>query len=341
MSEVRVGGEVTATATVDAGGALRRCVLEHHAVRLFWVRLDGAWRELRRLQSHPPAVEALLGEAVTAAVLLAATLKFQGTLSLQLQGDGLVRLLVAQCTHDFKVRGVARLREATLRADREDPAGEGPAREGPARGDPARGDPVHGDFAALIGDGRLTVSIEAEERAARYQGIVALEGDSLGACLSNYFATSEQLPTRLALSADAAYGAGVLVQKMPGTRGQGEAHGAHLQQAWEDLGHNLAALSAPWLRSAGAEQVLRRICGEHDGRLFSPTVVRFACRCSQPRVAALLRALGEREVRDILAEQGAVTVTCEFCGHPYRFDAIDVVRLFGEGVAPVPPLSLN
>lgn len=316
MTEARTGGEPAVAGTLDAGGALRRCVLEHHSVRLFWVRLDGAWRELRRLQSNPPAVDALLGEAVTAAVLLAATLKFQGTLSLQLQGDGLVRLLVAQCTHDFQVRGVVRLREGASLTGRE-------------------------DFASLVGGGRLTVSIEAEERAARYQGIVALEGDNLGACLSNYFATSEQLPTRLALSADAAHGAGVLVQKMPGARSQGEAQAARAQQAWEDLGRNLASLAAPSLRSGGTEQVLRRVCGEHDARLFSPTPVRFACRCSHSRVAALLRALGEREIRDILAEQGAVTVTCEFCGKPYRFDAIDATRLFADGSVPAPPRSLN
>lgn len=311
-----MGADVAAAATTDTGGALRRCVLEHHAVRLFWVRLDRAWRELRRLQAHPPAVDALLGEAVTASVLLAATLKFQGTLSLQLQGEGLLRLLVAQCTHDFKVRGVVRLREEPMNADR-------------------------ADFAALVGNGRLTVSIEADERAARYQGIVALEGDSLGACLSNYFATSEQLPTRIALSADACHGAGVLVQKMPQARSQDEVYAVRSQEAWEDLGRNLAGLAAPWLRSAGAEQVLRRVCGAHDGRLFSPTAVRFACRCTQTRVTALLRALGEPEMRDILAEQGTVTVTCEFCGKPYRFDPIDVARLFGDGAAPEPPQSLN
>lgn len=316
MTEARPRSETAATGTPDADGALRRCVLEHHAVRLFWVRLDRAWRELRRLQSNPPAVDALLGEAVSAAVLLAATLKFQGTLSLQLQGDGLVRLLVAQCTHDFQVRGVARLREDCTMNDRQ-------------------------DFAALVGDGRLTVSIEAEERAARYQGIVALEGDNLGACLSNYFATSEQLPTRIALSADTAHAAGVLVQKMPGAQSQGEAQAARSQQAWDDLGGNLASLSAPWLRSASAEQVVRRVCREHDARLFSPIPVCFACRCSHARVAALLRALGAREVHDILTEQGAVTVTCEYCGQPYRFDAVDVARLFGDGAAPRPPRSLN
>ena len=140
----------------SSDGELRRFILERHPVRGFWIRLDGAWRELRSFHRYPAAVEALLGEAVTASVLLAATLKFQGTLTLQLAGDGLVNLLVAQCTHEFAIRAVARAN---------------PGIDGPV------------DFRQLVGDGRLTVTIEAEERAARYQGIVSLEGASLAASI--------------------------------------------------------------------------------------------------------------------------------------------------------------
>ena len=109
-------------------------------MRGFWIRLDGAWRELRSHQRYPPAVEGLLGEAVTASLLLAATLKFQGTLTLQLAGDGRVNLLVAQCTHEFVVRAVARFDDGI---------------DGPV------------PFRQLVGDGRLSVTIEAEERASR------------------------------------------------------------------------------------------------------------------------------------------------------------------------------
>ncbi len=340
----------------DAGGTLRRCVLEHHPVRIFWTRLDEAWRELHRPQAHPPAAVALLGEAVSAAVLLAATLKFQGTLSLQLQGTGLVRLLVAQCTHDFRVRGVAHVRDGKGESGEPDEPGESgepgelgasPARTGElSRVDASRvtalgrpRDPEH--FAALVGPGRLTVTIEAQERAARYQGIVALQGDSFAECLSNYFAASEQLPTRIVLAADGAHAAGVLVQKMPAASDQGEALGARSQRAWEDVQRNLGTLQSGLLGSAGPEQLLQRLCGQHDSRLFSATPVRFACRCSRRRVEGLLDALGAQEVRGILAEQGAVTVTCEFCGRPYRFDAIDVERLLSARAGPEPPVSVN
>lgn len=295
-------------------GELRRFILERHPVRGFWIRLDGAWRELRSHQRYPPQVEALLGEAVTASLLLAATLKFQGTLTLQLTGDGLVNLLVAQCTHDFVIRAVARADAI--------PVGEA-------------------SFRQLVGDGRLTVTIEAEERSARYQGIVSLQGASLAECLESYFATSEQLPTRIALAADAASTGGVLLQKIPGASAQGEALAAVSQAVWEDLQPRVATLDALLLLRGSAEQVLSQVCAEHDCRLFQGSPVHFACRCSEGRVAGLLRSLGPAEMRSILSEQGAVTVTCEFCGRPFRFDSIDVERLFTEGANPEAPHSVN
>jgi molecular chaperone Hsp33 len=295
-------------------GELQRFILERHPVRGFWIRLDEAWRELRNHQHYAPAVEALLGEAVTASVLLAATLKFHGTLTLQLAGDGLVSLLVAQCTHDFAVRAVAREAPAIV-------------------GEPS--------FRELIGSGRLSVTVEADERAARYQGIVALEGDSLAACIENYFATSEQVPTRIALTADGQHTGGILLQKLPLSNAQGEALGAMSQEAWENLQARVATLDASLLRLGTAEEVLQSVCAEYDCRLFASTPVHFNCRCDAARVANVLRSLGVEELRSILAEQGAVTVTCEFCGRPYRYDPIDVERLFALGASPETPQSLN
>jgi len=303
-----------AEAILRGTGELRRFILERHAVRGFWVRLDDAWRELRRHQHYAPGVEALLGEALSATVLLAATLKFQGTLTLQLTGDGLISLLVAQCTHALQVRAVARTADTLL----EEPS-----------------------FAQLIGHGRLSVTVENDEQAARYQGIVSLEGSNFAACLENYFATSEQLPTSVALGADATHAAGVLLQRMPLSNAHGEALGAVAQDVWEQLQRRVAALEAPLLLRGTSEQVVQHICAEHDSRLFAPAAVRFACRCSTDRVEVLLRALGLAEMRSIVAEQGTVTVTCEFCGRPYRFDAIDVERLFTGAASPEVPHSLN
>ncbi len=289
-------------------------MLEKLPVRGFWIRLDQPWRALRRHQHYAPSVETLLGEAVSASVLLAATLKFQGTLTLQLSGDGLVSLLVAQCTHDFSIRAVARAPEIVV-------------------GEPG--------FRQLVGEGRLSVTVEADERAARYQGIVALEGRTLAECIENYFTTSEQLPTRLALAADGERSAGLLLQHLPQPGRPGESTGAPAPEAWERLSARAAALEAPLLRLGSAEQVLHRVCGEYDCRLFAGAPVNFVCRCDAERVRNVLRSLGVDELRSIIDEQGAVSVTCEFCGRPYRFDAIDVEGLFALDSGPESPHSLN
>src|SRR5919109_2701297 len=135
----------------DTGGdRVRRFIFENRPVRGHWVRLGPAWRELRAHTAYPPAVTGLLGEAVIACVLLAATLKFRGTLTFQLEGDGAVSLLVAQCTQDFRVRAVARYGGGALR------------RERPGAQDGAL-------FRRLVGRaGRVTVTVEAEERSLRY-----------------------------------------------------------------------------------------------------------------------------------------------------------------------------
>jgi molecular chaperone Hsp33 len=151
--------------TLPAGDQVRRFIFEKQPVRGHWVRLESAWRELRAHTPYPPAVSELLGQAVAASVLLAATLKFRGTLTFQLQGNRAVGLLVAQCAHDFRLRAVARYDEAAVRA---------------IAAERGRG----AIFRQLVGaEGRIMVTIEAEERSMRYQGVVPLSGTSLAECL--------------------------------------------------------------------------------------------------------------------------------------------------------------
>src|SRR5215469_5661345 len=288
---------------------VRRFIFEKRPVRGHWVRLTESWRTLRAHSRYPAAVETLLGEAVAAVVLLAASLKFQGTLTFQLQGKGAVRLLVAQCTHDFRLRALARFDEAAVAALPANAAARAVFRE------------------LVGGDGRLTVTIEADEKGARYQGVVPLEGGSLAESLEAYFATSEQLPTRVLLAADPEHGAGLLVQKLPGA--EDDESGV----AWIDAQRGIARLEGAQLLESSVEEVLQRAFPEQDLRLFRGSPVQFECRCGEGRVAGLLRSLGEEEVRDVLREQGSVTVICEFCQHPYRFETSDVDELFLEGDA--------
>jgi molecular chaperone Hsp33 len=300
--------------TKPTGDLVRRFIVENQPVRGHWVRLDSAWRELCAHADYPQPVRELLGQAVAASVLLAATLKFRGTLTLQLQGDGAVGLLVAQCTHDFRLRAVARFDER---------------RVGEINGSSTQNADT---FRKLVGtSGRVAVTVEADERNSRYQGIVPLGGGSLADSLEAYFASSEQLPTRLILAADDERGAGFLVQKVPGAANADESE---LEETWKDAQRGIERLSPADLLACPVEELLERGFAEHDMRLFRGAPVQFECRCNQGRVSGLLRALGADEVRDILQEQGAVTVTCEFCHRPYRFDAVDVEALFADSTGP-------
>jgi molecular chaperone Hsp33 len=308
-----------ATATRDH---VRRFIFEKQPVRGHWVHLENAWRELRAHSSYPPAVTELLGEAVVASVLLAATLKFRGTLTFQLQGNGAVSLLVAQCTHDFRVRAVARYDAAAVHA-------LSTRRSGPGGGAAL--------FRPLVGDaGRITVTVEAEEKSLRYQGVVPLSGTSLAESLEAYFASSEQLPTRVLLTADETHGAGMLVQKLPqsGAADDDAGDAMAVEDAWEGAQRGIAQLSPKRLSDRSIEELLAQGFPGHDLRLFRGAPVRFECRCSEGRVTGLLRALGPEEVRGVLREQGSVTVTCEFCHQPYRFGPVDIEALFAEDAGP-------
>ncbi len=122
--------------------------------------------------------------------------------------------------------------------------------------------------------------------------------------------------------------AGLLLQKLPAPGGLGEMEGAGAQDIWEEITALLGTLGADELLAVDPQELLRRLFGAPDIRLFDAERVTFACRCDRERVAGLLRGLGRDEVESILAEQGMVTVTCEFCQKPYRFDAVDAAQIF-------------
>jgi len=281
---------------------LHRFVFEDYPIRGHLVHLDAAWRALIEHREYPDMVRALLGEAVAASLLLAATVKFDGVLSLELRGDGPVHLLLAQCTQGLGVRGLARFRD-----------GFSPS------GSPAVGE--------LIGAGNLTVTLESDDGAQRYQGIVPIGGARLADSLQVYFANSEQLPTRLWLHAGASGVSGMLLQRLPqGERGAASA--AEVEDAWRRVQLIGDTLTPEELSTLGDAEILHRLFNEDDLRLFEPSPVYFRCRCSRERVAGMLHGLGEAETRGVLAERGEVEVRCDFCNRAYVFDAVDVEQLF-------------
>lgn len=292
---------------------LHRFLFEHYPIRGHIVHLDASWRALLEHREYPPAIRDTLGEAVAASVLLAATLKFDGMLTLQLRGGGPMHLMLAQCSNQLGVRAVARYREA---------------HEGR-------------DLAGLSGEGNLTVTLENEDLSQRYQGVVPLSGERLADCLREYFQSSEQLPTRLWLHATETGASGLLLQRLPvntlkdrrGASSDGPLpQPEEVDDAWRRaqlLGDTLRPEELQTLRD---RDILRRLFNEDDVRLFESAPVFFRCRCSRERVIGMLRSLGAEEVRSVLEEQGHVEVHCDFCNRAYRFDRIDVELLFsGEG----------
>src|SRR5665213_115484 len=187
---------------------LHRFVFDRYPIRGHLVHLDAAWRAVIEHREYPEAIRDTLGEAVTASLLLAATIKFEGVLSLQLQGDGPVHLMLAQCTSGLGVRGLARYREAEIARGAIAQGAVAPSATAAAASATA-------GIADLIGAGNLTVTLETDDGTQRYQGIVPIEGGRLAESLQVYFENSEQLPTRLWLHADASGASGMLLQKLP------------------------------------------------------------------------------------------------------------------------------
>ena len=282
---------------------LHRFVFEHTDVRGELVRLDASWRAVLERQQYPAPVRQLLGEALAALTLLSATIKFDGFLHLQLRGDGPLELVLVEVTAQRTVRGLARWSGAVPAAP----------------------------LAAQVGKAGLTLTIDPGAGRERYQGLVAVEQDSLAATLEDYFRQSEQLATRLWLAADAHCAAGMLLQRLPESTPDPDAWNRDVM-----LGETLTPSE---LLTLSSRELLRRLFHEQDLRLFEPEPVSFRCRCSRERVATVLRGLGYDEVRDILDEQGEVSVTCEFCSQTQVFDAVDVERLFAASDQPDVPAT--
>jgi molecular chaperone Hsp33 len=291
---------------------LHRFLFEHYPIRGHIVHLDAAWRALLEHREYPAPIRDAIGEAVAASVLLAATLKFEGTLSLQLQGQGPMHLLLAQCSSDLGVRAVARYRE----------------------------EPSAGGLLALSGATSLTVTLENDDLSQRYQGIVALDSDQLSTSLQAYFENSEQLPTRLWLHADEHGVSGMLLQRLSNDTVAGRSadrsaqttpNPEDIEDAWVRAQLMAETVEPEELRTLSDKELLRRLFAEDDLRLFESTPVFFRCRCSRERVIGMLRALGAEEVRSVLTERGSVEVRCDFCNRAYQFDPVDVEHIFSAG----------
>ena len=277
--------------------SLQRFLLESTPVRGEIVHLDATWRAVLERRSYPAPLQSLLGDMMAAAALLSAILKFEGSLIMQMQGTGPVQLLVVEATSEHTLRATAKW----------------------------EGDLAQGNVTELLGAGRFVISIVPTSGKQTYQGIVAIEGNSIAQVLEHYMAKSEQLETRLWLASDSQQAAGMLLQKLPAAPTQDA-------DAWNRATQLGETIRREELLSLPAREIIRRLYHEEDVRVFEARPVAFRCSCSRERVTSMLRMLGHEEVKSIIAERNTVEVDCEFCGRHYTFDAVDAEQVFAADV---------
>jgi molecular chaperone Hsp33 len=291
---------------------LQKFMFENAAVRGELVDISATWREVLARHQYPVAVKRMLGQMVAAAALLSANLKFNGSIVMQIHGDGPVRLLVVECDSDLKLRATAKMDADYAIAE-------------------------DAGITALLnehGKGRFIITLDPAEKVPGqqpYQGIVPLDGDDVATIIENYMLRSEQLDTKLWLAADDQVARGLLLQKLPLTGGKAE-----LTAEAQELAHDT------WVRAVILGDTLKpqemleteidvlqqRLFWEETLRVFEPMHPQFHCSCTREKVGNMLKMLGREEVEDALAEQGKLGINCDFCGKHYDYDAVDCAQLF-------------
>ena len=314
---------------------LHKFIFDGLPVRGMLVRLTDSWQQVlqrrRAAGGYPEEVRHLLGEIAAAGVLMQGNIKFNGALVLQIFGDGPVKLAVAEVQPDLTFRATATV--------------TGTIEPGMSLSQMVN---VHNE-------GRCAITLDPKDKfpgQQPYQGVVPLFGDqrekieSLGEVLEHYMLQSEQLDTKLILAADGNVAAGLLIQRLP-VKGKGNLEGLIDRDANEDqIGANedykriamlAATLKREELLTLDADTILRRLFWEEPITRFEVLAPSFACSCSRERVSSMLRGLGVDEVESVIAEQGKVGVTCEFCGAQYDFDPVDAAQIFTQPTHNLPP----
>jgi len=277
---------------------LRRFLFDGTRVRGEWVRLDACWQAALDRHDYPEPVARILGEALAACALLSATIKYSGALTLQVQGNGPLTLLVVQVNADRSLRGMAEWNNEVPDAS----------------------------LYEMCNDARLLITVESNSTGERFQSVISVGEGSLAEALDSYFKQSEQLQTRLWLATNHQYSAGLLLQEMPET----EHETGSEEHTWEHLVHLAETVKPQELLELPMTDVLYRLYHQEQVRLFEPEPVSFRCSCSRTRVAASLRSLGQEEMTELIEEQGVVSIDCGFCKQHYEFDKVDVMQLFVE-----------
>lgn len=278
--------------------------LDNAPVRGRIARLGASVDAILRRHDYPRPVAMLLGEALTLAALVGSLLKADGRLIVQAQGQGPVPLLVAECGADGALRGYARLAEGAAKALR---------RENRMPPD------------ALLGAGNLMLTLDLGADTTPYQGMVALDGDTLAACAERYFLTSEQTETRIALAVGEVFGEGAPLWRAGGALLQriaaDDARGDPVED-WSRATILFGTVKDEELidPDLGADRVLYRLFHEEGVRMSDGVTLADQCTCNEERLTKVMQQFPQEELRDLIEPDGLLHAKCQFCAREYRLE---------------------
>ncbi len=285
--------------TSPKADASQRFIFDNTDIRGEIVRLHTSVQQCVQGKGYPDAVSALLGQFLAASALLSTTIKFDGRLVIQARSEGEIAVIMGECSSAGELRGIARYAQP----------------------------PVSDRFDALLTNGTLVITIDTR-KGEPYQGIVALEGESLAQCLQAYFTQSEQLGSVFYFAGDRESVVGLMLQQLPAqVEKDPDARRAH----WEHCATLARTITDEELLQLSNADILHRLYHQEPLRVFPPRALRFACSCSRERTARALSAMGRQEIEEIIAERGGVEISCEFCGTEYNFGPGELALLFEGG----------
>lgn len=278
---------------------LQRFIFEKESIRGEIVHIEQAYQTIINQRDYPTMIKNLLGEALVSCLLMTSTIKFQGSLSLQFQGDERLSLLLVQCDHELNIRGFARFKENLEIID----------------------------YATAFLQGKMVITISQDNQTQAYQSLVPIQSTSMSENLMAYFAQSEQIATRVWLAVNETGAAGMILQLMPG---QDTQHREHFWEYAIQLGQTVTENE---LLTIDNQTLLYRLYNETEIRTFPSREIRFQCRCNPEKINQVIKILGEEEAQAVLQEKGQIDINCDFCNHKYTFDSIDVAMIFRNKTA--------
>lgn len=287
---------------LNSKDTLHRFIFENTDIRGNYVKLNHTIAEATQHQALPQNLHKALGELMVASALLASTLKLDGSLTLQIQTNGPLKLLIAECNENHGMRGAVKW-----------------------------SGPIESSVAIdLIKEGHFIITLNQKNAKTPYQGIVPMEGNSICELLENYLLRSEQIQTKLWIHSQDNIFHGLLIQKLPFNSSVESIDSDTMKNAWKNV-VTLANKSFKFIQpEIKTSEILQTIFPSETIRLFDPSFPKFACSCSKRSVENMLRLIGKKECESIIEEQLSITIHCDFCNECYKYTEDEVNFVFND-----------